>query len=233
MPKFAVYYVPPADDDLYRVGASFVGYDVRRRRRVDFCPGFRKLPGFTEEWVDKARQYGFHLTIGDAIDFMPGDLPKIERMVADIVACLAPGHTPALAKPSGEFVRFWRCSAVICYDPNEHLRTLHTLITSCVNPLGTGSGYLKRHLEKTCVQTEPHKIKRTQLFYSPTVFDSYQPHFTVVDPCPGPQDRPPELAQAIARNFERFTAIRLTSICLLTQMNGGEDWTVLREFDLP
>ena len=34
MPKFAVYYVPQADDPFYRLGSQLLGYDIRARAEV-------------------------------------------------------------------------------------------------------------------------------------------------------------------------------------------------------
>jgi putative phosphonate metabolism protein len=62
-PRFAIYFVPPADTALYRFGASVLGYDcyagedVERPRDGDLTPA---------EWAAltaEPRRYGFHATL--------------------------------------------------------------------------------------------------------------------------------------------------------------------------
>jgi hypothetical protein len=79
MPKFAVYYVPEEGDELYRLGSSVVGYDIRKRETVQTLGELQHISSFTDHWVQKARPYGFHLTIGDSIDFEFGKIAKIEK----------------------------------------------------------------------------------------------------------------------------------------------------------
>ena len=55
MAKFAVYYVPPTEDELYRLGASVLGYDVRKGEIVRTILVDPKVsPGFPEAWIGKA-----------------------------------------------------------------------------------------------------------------------------------------------------------------------------------
>jgi len=230
MPKFAVYHVPPEDDKLYHLGTSFLGYDIRKRKHVETSNELQDFLGFKEEWVSKARPYGFHLTIGDSIDFEYGSLLRIEREVADILSCLNPENSLTLKKRQKDFVTFWGPAVVLRYDPNVHLRVLHTLIAARVHPLGIGSGYLQRHLENPSVLKKPYHIQRTLMFYSHTIFDSYSPHFTLLNPYSGKEDNKKKLADFIAQKFDEFTDIKLTSICLLVQMHEEEMWTIYKEF---
>ena len=82
MPKFALYYVPAANDDLYRQGSSVVGYDIRKREKVQTLEALQHIPKFTDDWLKKARPYGFHLTIGDSIDFEAGKVAQIEDKIS-------------------------------------------------------------------------------------------------------------------------------------------------------
>jgi len=159
MPKFAVYYVPPADYKLYQLGTSFLGYDIRKREPVETFNGLQNFLGFKEEWVSKARPYGFHLTIGDSIDFEYGSFLKIEREVADIIGCLNPENSLTLKKRQKDFVTFWGPAVVLRYDPNDSLKILHTLIAARVHPLGIGSGYLQGYIENPSRVKKPYHVQ--------------------------------------------------------------------------
>jgi hypothetical protein len=234
MPKFAVYYVPQAEDDFYRLGTSILGYDVRARKPIPMPDELQKRLGdFDQDWTQVAQPYGFHLTIGDAIDFDFGDISSVEREIDEILNCFAPRHTFTLRRRKNNFVKFWREKTIVVlrYNPNDYLTMLHTLVTARVNPLGNGSGYLQRYLkDPSQYANRPYRAQRILKFYSPTVLDSYAPHFTLLNPYTGQEhDR---LAHIFSEMFEPFSRITLDSICLLVQMNKDAKWEIYREFKL-
>jgi hypothetical protein len=107
MPKFAVYYVPEETNELYRLGSSVVGYDIRKCEPVHTLEALRCIPHFTDQWVTKAKPYGFHLTIGDSIDFNVGEIARIEKEIIDLLGCFNPEHDFALHRRRDDFVTFW------------------------------------------------------------------------------------------------------------------------------
>ena len=231
MPKFAVYYVPEAGDDLYRMGSSVVGYDIRKLESVQTPAELRQIPHFTDQWIQKAKPYGFHLTVGDSIDVDIGQIPAIESELADILRCFNPSNEFRLRRRQEDFVTFWEPAVVLRYDPNDNLKVLHAVIAARLHPLGTGSGYLRRHLldpEKEAAR--PYRVRRTLKFFSPTVFDSYSPHFTLLRPHSGESKR--ELTQLFYEMFGRFDEVMLGSISLLVQLSEEENWRIYREFKL-
>ena len=231
MPKFAVYYVPDASDELYRLGSSVVGYDIRKRESVQTIEELQRIPCFNNQWVQKAKPYGFHLTIGDSIDFDFGQIARIESEVVDILGCFNPEHDFTLHRRQGDFVTFWGPAVVLRYDPNDHLKILHAVIAARTHPLGTGSGYLRRHIEDPEKEAKsPYRVHRILKFFSPTVFDSYSPHFTLLHPHSGESKN--ELTQLFSNTFGRFNVVKLRSISLLVQLSEEENWHIYREFRL-
>lgn len=232
MPKFAVYYVPLIEDDFYRLGTSILGYDVRARKPVQMPEKLQDLLD-NPDWVKKARPYGFHLTIGDAIDFAPGDIQLIERELDELLHCFAPQHRFTLQRRGDDFVTFWgqRQVVVLRYDPNDYLQMLHTLVVARLHTLGSGSSYLERYLKNPGQYAErPHQAQKIRKFYRPTVLDEYAPHFTLLNPYTG--DRHDELARTFSEMFGGFSHITLDSICLLLHTNENENWEIYREYQL-
>ncbi len=120
---------------------------------------------------------------------------------------------------------------VLRYDPNDYLTMLHTLVVARVNPPGTGSGYLQRYLQEPARYVhQPHRAQRIKKFYSPTVLDSYAPHFTLLNPYTG-QDHD-RLPRVFSEMFGRFSSITLGSICLLLKLRQDKEWEIYREFEL-
>ncbi len=231
MPKFAVYYVPEASDDLYSLGSSVVGYDIRKRESVQTPVELRQIPHFTNQWLQKAKPYGFHLTVGDSIDFDFSRISMIESELADILGCFNPTSEFTLHKYEKDFVTFWGSAVVLRYHPNDHLRILHAIIVARIHPLGTGSDYLRRYLADPEKEgNRPHRLRRTLKFYSPTVFDSYSPHFTLLHPHSGESKE--DLTQLFSETFGRFNKVKLRSISLLVQLLEEEHWHIYKEFGL-
>lgn len=235
MPKFAVYYVPQAEDELYLLGTSTLGYDVRARRSVQISRCLQDhLGGFDQEWVNKAQPYGFHLTIGDSIEFSLGDILSIEHEIDDILRCFDPNHRFTLRRCESGFVTFWgkqREVVVLRYVPNNYLMIFHTLVVALVYPLGSGSGYLQRYIRDPSLYVDDqHRAQRILKFYSPTVLDSYAPHFTLLNPYTG--DCHDKIGRVFSDMFAPFSDITLDSICLLVQVSEDENWQIHREFKL-
>jgi len=228
MAKFAVYYVPDSRDDFYRLGSSVLGFDVRKQNAVETMEELRQISAFTEEWASMARPYGFHLTIGDAIDFNLSDMLRIERELEDLLGCFDPEHAFTLTQPKQGFVAFWDDAVVLRYNPNDHLKVFHAVIAARLHPLGTGSGYLRRFLEKR-KEKQPYRIQRTVKFFSPTIFDSYSPHFTLLRPYAG-KGQKRALSRLFSRKFASFKKLTIESICLFIQTDGGQNWRIHREF---
>jgi len=235
MPKYGVYYIPRAESDFYRLGTSILGYDVRTE-----CPA--KMPAalhdrlgeYDRSWVQRAQPYGFHLTIGDAIDFSPSSLSAIEHEIADLVRCFTPEKPFVLQRREKDLVAFWggqKEIVVLRYEANVRLQLFHSLIVARVNPLGHSSGYLRRHLEDPSGYGEqPQHAQRILKFYAPFVLDDYAPHFTLMNPYGGKDWA--SLEHALRQIFEPFSVIHLESICLLVQMETDGMWSIHREFRL-
>ncbi|KYK34619.1 MAG: hypothetical protein AYK18_13890 [Theionarchaea archaeon DG-70] len=237
MPRFAIYYVPPKESEFYRLGSQIVGYDVRARKLVKLGKDLKKLLGRVDtKWVKHARPFGFHLTIGDAIDF-EGDIKEIkqdiEREIEIILNCFNPSHWFELTMRKENFVTIYRTkrgdAIVLRYDPNEYLKLFSTLVVSRVNTLGTGSGFLKRFKEDPA-KYYLHHGHRILNFYAPYIFDDYSPHFTLLDPYTGnDHDR---LRRTFSKIFRPFSHMYLDTICLLFQKERDKNWEICREFDL-
>ena len=236
MPKFAVYYVPQAEDEFYRLGTSLLGYDVRARRSVDQPSDLLKDAGpFDPGWTATSRPYGFHLSITEAIRCSWDAIPRVEGELADLLGCFDPAHAFTLQRSTEWPVGIWgepgKLSLVLLYEPNEYLRILHTLLVARINPLGQGTVFLERYLAHPEQELQPHQVQRIRLFYSPTMLDSWPPHFTLLNPYTGGE--PERMAALLAQLFESYSHLMVQTICLLVQMDDDDLWHIYREFPRP
>jgi hypothetical protein len=229
MPKFAVYYIPKADSPFYRLGSSILGYDIRTETQVTSPPPGISLPMIDPGWRLEAMPYGFHLTIGDAIDFLTGDLYCIVSEIEGILQCFAP-RSPFILRQCSPLIPNWGDPIAIRYDADDNLKLLHTLVVSRVNTLGIGSGYLDRYLK------EPSQYSATDAqcilrFYSRFILSNFNPHFTLLNPYRG-TDRT-AIVSSFTALFHSFDPLQVESICLVVQLSGGANWKIYKEFKLP
>ena len=185
-----------------------------------------------EAWTTVSRPYGFHLTISDAIDYHWSAIPLVERELADLLRCFDPAHPFTLQQRNDGPVGIWgetgRNSLVLLYEPNECLRMFHTLIVARINPLGIGSGFLKRYLAHPELEQQPHMAQQIRLFYSPTVFDNWRPHFTLLNPYTGGEVS--LMASRLEQLFKSYTQITMHTVCLLIQRDDEANWEIYQEF---
>ncbi len=232
MEKFAVYFIP--DGEFYDLGSSIVGYDIRTPEKQTLRrPGVRRmLPGFSEEWTSRCKQYGFHMTVTDAIELEVGTVVAVEHEIEDILGCFSPRNLWTLTALEGKLVDFFgheKNAVVLRYQPSESLKILQAVLVSCLNPMGLGSGYLRRYLRNPQKEAKkPYHAARIKKFFSPTIFDSYSPHFTLLDPYTG-QDRK-ALSTAITRVFSKHNKIPVSGLCLVVQFAPDENWVIHKEF---
>lgn len=237
MPKFAVFYVPEEGDALYRLGSQLVQYDVRNgvpaELEREVRARFATAEPFDPAWVALARPYGFHLTIGDAIDCSWDAIPRVERELEVLLRCFDPAHAFALQRHRDTPITVWgeagQSIVVLPYTPNDYLVMLHTLVIARINPLGTGSGYLQQLLlSQPRDGHESPQAMQTRLFFSPTVLDHWSPHFTLLNPYSGRQLD--AISHLLAELFTPFTTVSMTSLCLMVQASEDATWRICREF---
>ena len=219
--RFAVYLVPPAEDPYYQLGSAALGYDVRRRREVE------RLPGTRAPWVSKADPFGFHATIVEAFECDAASFPAIEEEIRACLGCLAPSSTLEL---SNGRIETWDGGEVIVhrFDPNPALHALHVLLLARLGRFVTGSSF-ERLMKSGEKYQEPHQKARISVLHTPRGLDTWEPHFTVVDPYGGEDAE--GLAADLDERFELYSALKFDTVTLLRQ-DGSAPYEVVRDFQV-
>src|SRR5262249_29238946 len=62
-PRYALYFVPPADTALYRFGAGFLGYDCYTGERLRHPQDITLTASEWDQLTHEPRKYGFHGTL--------------------------------------------------------------------------------------------------------------------------------------------------------------------------
>src|SRR5579872_6958585 len=62
-PRYALYFVPAANSDLFRCGSAILGYDCYTGVAADFPEEFEADAAAWAELTAEPRRYGFHATL--------------------------------------------------------------------------------------------------------------------------------------------------------------------------
>ncbi|MPY66638.1 hypothetical protein F8S09_08010 [Deinococcus sp. SDU3-2] len=217
--RFAVYLCPPSGHPYYEAGSDLLGYDVRAGRA-------RPLPDFlrAEDQAD-AGPYGLHLTVVEGFFTDPALWPDIEAEVRACVACLSPGAVLTL---TGGRVEVWDGGETWVHrlDANAPLLVLHTLLLARLSRFVTASPFEG----KVTPESPAFERARMALLHTPRGLDSWQPHFTLVQPYGGGD--PAGLRARLGALTAPHQTQTFRSVALFEKREGEERWRVRAEVPL-
>jgi Protein of unknown function (DUF1045) len=218
--RYAVYFVPPADSALYRLGSSLLGYDCYRGTDVAFPPG---LPDDWAELSAAPRPYGFHGTLVAPFRLAPGhDEAALVRAVASFIPA---GDIPAIAPVVRALGRF------IAIVPRERNADLDRLAAECVTTFDRFRAPL-RVVDRARRETGLSARERRNLerWGYPYVFEDFRFHMTLTGPLG--EDRRSgivDLLAALLAQAHGSGLVPIDRIALLRQDGEDQRFRVLHE----
>lgn len=172
--RYAIYYVPDPNSELYRFGAAVLGYDCYGAGAVDF-------PGEVgADWAGKVvapRKYGFHATLKAPFRLAAGESLATLTAVLD---AFARAHQAVHVGP----LRIAEIGSFIALVPAAPCRPLDDLAAACVErfdrfraPLAATE--LARRLAAPLTERQRAQLER---WGYPYVFDDFRFHMTLTGP---------------------------------------------------
>ncbi|WP_029475949.1 hypothetical protein [Deinococcus frigens] len=219
--RFAVYLCPPAGSALSRMGSGLLGFDVRAGQPVAL-PAFLR-PG----WQADAGPFGFHLTVVEGFFTDPAWWPDIEAEARACVACLSPDAELALTNGR---IAVWDDGEtwVLRLDASPALLVAHTLLLSRLSRFVTASPFAGQVAQG--LYARPFEGVRMSLLHTPRGLDTWQPHFTLVQPYGG--NDPQALRRELQACIQPFTTQSYAALTLFEKPEGEERWRVRAELPL-
>ena len=212
-PRYAIYFVPPADSALYRFGAGFLGYDCYTGERLR-QPHDTALTA--SEWAQltrEPRRYGFHATLKapfrllppftemdltaelERFAAIPRTLPAIEpaiRSLARFIAVVAAAPSMALDRLAAD--------GVMAFDRFRHPLTAHE------REQRLGAGLSQRQIENL------------DRWGYPYVFEDFRFHLTLTGPIDADRrDVFLALLQTRLKDIEGGHLVPITQVALVRQ----------------
>lgn len=219
----AVYIIPPKGSPLYEFGTQILGYDVR---------GSKMIHSPWQEQVGNARDFGFHLTVCDALYFWNEATAKMAKSAVEF-----------LARAFKPFEITNLCLKPQCPDPtslaivgDEHSGTLEALHCELVYHVYRRAAASNYSLGLADLKRD-QDIERARLMISrykaPYIFQRYRPHFTLLTNV-SPETLP-EVYEALNTHFNdrvQERTLRVEKLALMTRPTPDSPWVIEKEIEL-
>lgn len=220
--RYAIYYLPRADNSLWRFGCSVIGYDASSGQNVETClPAFDLKPLTTEP-----ARYGFHATLKAPFRLAEG---ASERDLVEAVAAFARTQAPV---DLGHLV-VKRIAGFIALAPKSPPVQLGEFAALCVQKFdifrAPMSGDERRR--RLLAPLSPRQQTYLDLWGYPYVLDEFRFHMTLTDSLPEDVSEP--LRQALEQLYAPIDiTCRIEDISLCAQTQPNERFRQIGRFKL-
>ncbi len=219
---FAVYFIPPADSPLYTFGSRVLGYDVRAGQ---------PLSSPWAAFAGGAADFGFHLTISDALYFLN---PQTVALAKASVRFVAQGLHP-FRLTDFEIRPFPNDqSLAICpKDAGGALEILHYEMIQRVYRRAIASNY-------SLGLAAPDRDRRSERanllirrYHAPYIMKSFNPHFTLLSGIPAQEQQrvQQEVTDAFRQEVDDM-AITVEKLAFMTRPDPHKPWVIDEEIEL-
>jgi len=220
---FALYIVPPPDSDLYRFGSEILGYNVYEQSPVN------------STWRDKvgsARDFGFHLTVCDALYFSSQQDARVARNeVVYLARQLRPFDLDHLQvkprTPDDTSV------SIVADDPSGFLEAIHVEVVFRIYRRALASNYTLGLTSVTRDQSFGRAELMIQRYLAPYILKCFRPHLTLLTMVD------PEEQDSIVKRLEselaarvRDRVLRVERLAIMIRPDPKKPWEIESEVPL-
>ena len=172
--RYAIYFVPEAQSDLYRCGSAIIGYDCYAGRTVDF-PDALKCDGLNwSELTNEPRRYGFHATLKAPF---PLREPCTEVQLVEALHNFARHSDPfRIAKPAVRLLDGF--IAIVASEPVPPLDALAASCTTSFDSYRSPMSWQERD-RRIAVGLSERQIENLDRWGYPYVLSDFRFHMTL------------------------------------------------------
>jgi len=228
--SLAVFIIPNQNDDIYKFGTSALGYDLRKEQYIDKDNCIKEISNY----IGEAAQYGFHLTVADALYFSSNS--EIERIKAEL-SMLTSEFPPFVLNNFTISNKFRDGSDIVltCEDETGTIEALHHELVSRMYRAAISSNYLSKQTDKVGLATNRRAELMIKKYLAPFILQEFTPHFTLCSAMPNSEEKRNEVTKNLTDIFQnsyRSKPIRVDEIYLLSKVTGEDKWKITETFPL-
>lgn len=225
--RYAIYFVPAADSDLYRLGSSILGYDCYTGEELPPPPELRDDAEFWRTLTAEPRRYGFHATL--KAPFRLGPSCSEAQLVTAFFDFVESG--PRVSHFAPEVRMIGGFAAVVPRQPSPVLSALADQCTTAFDAFRAPMS-AEDMARRASVGLSPRQMDHLQRWGYPYVFADFRFHMTLTGQIP--PDRCDRVLAALRASFSRVDArpVAIDRIALLKQEGQGAPFRVLCHAEL-
>jgi putative phosphonate metabolism protein len=195
-PRYAIYFLPPAQSALYRYGSSILGYDCYTGTAVDFPDTFGSEAVNWSEITKEPRRYGFHVTL--KAPFRLAGSHGEQQLIKALQNFAKLGHavhtfTPALRMLGGFF-------AIVPRKPEPALDSLAASCTTIFDAYRAPMSPQER-ARRVALKLNEEQIRNLDRWGYPYVLSQFRFHMTLTGKIPASRRKP--VLVALQSSFRR------------------------------
>ena len=222
--RYAVYFMPPADDPLWHFGARILGYDAATGEATGppQSPAFAGLP--QGEWTREPRRYGFHATLKAPFHLREG---VGEQQMLEHARRFAASR-PAFHEPPLRLSLLGGFHALTLSQPSQ---ALHVLADSAVREFDAFRAPLSDHDRNRRLQRPitPRQLEYLERWGYPHVFEEFTFHMTLSGWLAEPAHT--QFGAALAVEYASIAApVNFDAIAIFVQPEPASRFRVLQRF---
>lgn len=226
-PRYAIYFVPSAQNALYRFGADLLGYDAYSGKPLPFANGIEaEIEGWKQLTVDP-RKYGFHGTLKAPISLKPGKTEdELARAMQEFA--LIPRAIPQIRPVVRAIANF------IAVVPRDSCPDLKKLADECVIAFDNFRAPLTpedRDRRNVSALTDVQVMHLDRWGY-PYVFEDFRFHMTLTGSLPA--QRHTAVLDILAKRFAALDlkSVSIDRLALLRQTDAMSNFTIVSDWPL-
>jgi putative phosphonate metabolism protein len=222
-PRYAIYFIPAMESDLYRFGRSILGYDCYTGESVPFPAD---LEGKAADWhkvTVEPRRYGFHATLKAPFHLASSCSEK--QLTSAVINFAKLGHQVVCSEPDiralGNFIALVPCeqSAVL----NALANRCTTIFDAFRAPMSA-----QERARRAASRLSARQLQNLDRWGYPYVFDDFRFHMTLTGPVPAAARD--EVLAALRWLFSRVCGereITVDRLALVKQRHTGAPFRVI------
>jgi putative phosphonate metabolism protein len=227
IPRYAIYYVPPAGSALERFGAALLGYDARSGSELAFPDDVVQMAPDWRDLTKDARKYGFHATLKAPFALASGTT-EAELVAACEAFADAPRPIPVIVPVVDSIDGF------IAMMPSEPSVELELLAADCTRDFDPFRAPLtpEDRERRNPAKLTPKQRERLDRWGYPYVMEDFRFHMTLTCRLTAAR-REPVLAMLQSRFSDLgLDTLAINRIALFCQDNAASRFRIVQHWKL-